>query len=235
MPIWLSGLDLGKRNDPSALVVVQATGTIVEYEYDRRLLGLYAPTKATVETLPIVRLDVRHVERFPLEMSYHAIAAAVEQRCRAIPQPRYLGLDLTGVGVAVYEMFHSTNPLGITITGGDQASIAGPNQVNVPKRDLVAAVQVGLQNKYLTIAKRLPQAELLTTELSNFREKRKALSGQASFEAWRERDHDDIVLALAIAVWMATQALIKAKKAVQNMLDAQATERLIQASSISPI
>ena len=29
----------------------------------------------------------------------------------------------------------------------------------------------------------------------------KALTGNETFESWRERDHDDLVLAVALAIW----------------------------------
>jgi len=44
-------------------------------------------------------------------------------------------------------------------------------------------------------------ANVLTEELQTFRAKVTAESGHVSFEHWRERDHDDVVLALALACW----------------------------------
>jgi hypothetical protein len=48
----------------------------------------------------------------------------------------------------------------------------------------------------------LAHAETLETELQNFRVKITAAANE-TFGAWRERDHDDLVLALALAVWHA--------------------------------
>jgi hypothetical protein len=45
-------------------------------------------------------------------------------------------------------------------------------------------------------------AETLEMELQNFRVKITAAANE-TFEAWRERDHDDLVLALALAAWHA--------------------------------
>ena len=74
----------------------------------------------------------------------------------------------------------------------------------MPKRGLVAALQVALQAKRLVIAEELPLAGLLLKELSGFRVKID-LAGHASFGydggSWREADHDDLVLATAMGVW----------------------------------
>jgi hypothetical protein len=46
----------------------------------------------------------------------------------------------------------------------------------------------------------------LRQELEAFSSKTSARTGHESFEAWRERDHDDIVLSLALALWAARRA-----------------------------
>ena len=45
-------------------------------------------------------------------------------------------------------------------------------------------------------------AEVLVRELSTFRAKVNIATGNESFEAWRSRDHDDMVLAVALAAWL---------------------------------
>lgn len=54
----------------------------------------------------------------------------------------------------------------------------------------------------MRIAKGLPNVETLINELENFKVKI-SVSGNESFEAWRESVHDDLVLATAMAVWQA--------------------------------
>ncbi|WP_145241183.1 hypothetical protein [Urbifossiella limnaea] len=70
----------------------------------------------------------------------------------------------------------------------------------MPKKDLVGAVQAVLGTLRLKIAPGLPLAEVLAKELESFRVKVTADRNE-SFESWRERDHVDLVLALALAVW----------------------------------
>jgi hypothetical protein len=77
----------------------------------------------------------------------------------------------------------------------------------VPKIDLVACLQVLMQNKKLEIAKGLRDGETLAKELKSFKAKISA-SGHTSYEAsgdWRESDHDDLVLACALSAWYATK------------------------------
>jgi hypothetical protein len=72
----------------------------------------------------------------------------------------------------------------------------------VPKRDLVSGVQVALQSRTLKIASELSEAETLARELQNFTVK---ITDSANdvYGAWRVGTHDDLVLAVALAVWKA--------------------------------
>ncbi len=90
----------------------------------------------------------------------------------------------------------------ITITGGDQVTRDG-RDVRVPKRDLVGVVQALLQTGRLKIAPDMPLTSVLLAELQNFKATISA-AGHDSYGAgqdWREGNHDDIVLAVALAAW----------------------------------
>jgi hypothetical protein len=76
----------------------------------------------------------------------------------------------------------------------------------VPKRDLAGGIQVALQTSRLKIAAGLPDTQVLVQELQNFRVKI-SLAGHDSYgagtgEEWRVGAHDDLVLAVAIALWV---------------------------------
>ena len=71
----------------------------------------------------------------------------------------------------------------------------------VPKKDLVGAVQVLMQNARLRVAASLAEAATLRAELQNFRMKQNAATAHESYEHWRDGDHDDLVLAVAVAAW----------------------------------
>ncbi len=92
----------------------------------------------------------------------------------------------------------------MTITGGEAAT-REPGGYRVPKRDLVGALQVLLQQERLHVAQGLPEAATLVRELLDFRVKLSD-AGHDSYGAWREGTHDDLVLAVALAVWRAEKA-----------------------------
>jgi hypothetical protein len=73
--------------------------------------------------------------------------------------------------------------------------------LRVPKRDLISATLVLLQNGQLKIAEGLALRETLVKELLNFRVKINIATAHDSYEAWREGDHDDLVLSVALACW----------------------------------
>ena len=58
----------------------------------------------------------------------------------------------------------------------------------------------------LKISRALPEAAQLVEELQNFKIK-VTLAGNDTYEAWRESDHDDLVLAAAMAAWYGEKKL----------------------------
>jgi hypothetical protein len=113
-----------------------------------------------------------------------------------------LVIDATGVGRPVVDMIRQAKlePVAITIHGGD--AVTFENGWRVPKRDLVSIVQVLLQTDRLKFAADLPIVGTLVQELLAFRVKISE-AGHDSYGSWREGAHDDLVLALACAVWWA--------------------------------
>jgi hypothetical protein len=181
---FILGLDLGQVNDPSALV-------IVECQWPASSEGL-----ATYQ--------VRHIERM-LGWPYPQVVDQVRRRIVQLPRPCqwWLTADATGVGRPVIDMFTQAklDPVSITIHGGEQVQQDG-RAYRVPKRDLVSALQVCLQTGRLKIASQLPLAAMLVDEMLAFRVRIDIGTGHDSYSAWREKDHDDIVLATAMAVWL---------------------------------
>jgi hypothetical protein len=216
-PKYFAGLDLGQLSDYTALAILEHVG----------------PGERA--SLPDQTFHVRHLHRYPLGTSYPAIVDDVARLFDLPPLNGevVLSVDATGVGVAVMDLFQQATrwpklinhdvitgrPLyapphrpklrltrlhPITITGGDQVHREG-RAYRVPKRDLVGAVQVGLQGMGLKIAPDLEFAETLTRELRDFRVK-VSLAGHDSYgvaDEWRQGQHDDLVLAVSLAAWTA--------------------------------
>jgi hypothetical protein len=77
----------------------------------------------------------------------------------------------------------------------------------IPKRELVAEVAIKLQTGKIKIAPTLAEAEILKEELKNFKCKISS-SGHDTYGAgddWRVGNHDDLVLATALALWTASR------------------------------
>ena len=71
----------------------------------------------------------------------------------------------------------------------------------MPKRDLVGALEVPFHSGRLKVAAGLDLWGTLRTELQTFRRKVSLTTGMDTYEHWRESDHDDLVLAAALACW----------------------------------
>jgi len=175
------GLDLGQAADYTAIAIVEQEGE---------------------------RYEARHLERMSLGTPYPEVAAHVKALLEsdAVAEDTGLVVDATGVGAPVVDMLRKEGlrPVAIYITSGDKATREG-STFHVPKRDLVSTAAVLLQNKRLKIAADLPQAAALVNELLAFKVKVDPATAHDSYGAWREGTHDDLVLALALALWTMEQ------------------------------
>ncbi len=90
--------------------------------------------------------------------------------------------------------------VGVLIHGGDKASHEGQSW-RVPKRDLVEAPQCYFQTGRLRVAGKLNLGPVLSQEMLDFRVKIDPMTAHDSYSAWREEDHDDLVLSVALAAW----------------------------------
>jgi hypothetical protein len=61
-----------------------------------------------------------------------------------------------------------------------------------------------MQQKRLKVAGGMPEAALLVKEMQAM-QVRQSTFGQEQFACWREKEHDDLVLATALACWWATE------------------------------
>jgi hypothetical protein len=108
-----------------------------------------------------------------------------------------LAVDATGVGNPVVDLMRRAGMgceiSAISITGPGRAVHVG-NVWNVPKVDLWAALAVVLERGEIRIAQDMPCAGALVKEL----EELQLASGSA-----RAGHHDDLAMALALAVWKA--------------------------------
>lgn len=196
---YFVGLDLGQASDYTALAVVERQEQ---------------PSDALFPLPP--RYAVLHLRRWALGTPYTGIVADVATLLDRHPLPGcVLTVDATGVGRAVVDAFRvaladrSSRPqpparlVPITITAGFHARPEAQGW-HVPKRDLAGVLSVLLGERRFAIAN-LPERSALLKELRMFKVKVTA-AGNETFEAWRERDHDDMVFAVALPTWYAERA-----------------------------
>jgi hypothetical protein len=153
-------------------------------------------------TAPAPIFQVGHLERLPLGTSYPGIVAHVGRLLTKLPGRPELVIDFTGVGRPVFDMFvyAGISPTGVVITSGTDETHHRMTR-SVPKLTLVSRLQALLHEGRLKILRELAEAETLVRELQDFRSEFTA-AGHLTFNA-RTGKHDDLVLALAIAVWRA--------------------------------
>jgi hypothetical protein len=185
---YFLGLDLGQTRDFTALAVLERS----------------PPTDAGAAVEP-PEYALRHLHRFPLGTPYTEIVPAVVALVRDGPLVESpVVVDQTGVGRAVVDLMRRAVGwvVPVTITGGHAVTVTEDRSFHVPKKELVTCLQVVMQSRRLRIARGLHEADVLVRELQQFQVKITA-SANETFGVWREGQHDDLVLAVALACWWA--------------------------------
>lgn len=187
--------------------------------------------------VPTQRYEGVHLHRFPLGTPYPTMVRYVCELLRTPQmrgQTAALALDATGVGVPVLDLFREAPDLGtpvvaISITAGNEPRVddTGLN-FWVPKRDLVGVLTVLMPEPRdeddpqsvppdaprLLMSAALPLTTLFLAEAYNFKAKIN-VRGHDAYEAggvgpageWREGEHDDVVLSVALACWYAHRGI----------------------------
>ncbi len=88
----------------------------------------------------------------------------------------------------------------VVISSGHAVIRGDDGCTQVPKKELVSVLQLLLQTQRLKVAAGMPLAEALSREMAAFGANIKVAGGDAEM-SWREREHDDLVLAVALAAW----------------------------------
>lgn len=181
MTAFFIGLDMGQAQDSTALALLAG-------EVERGQV-CYA---------------LRHLKRWPPGTCYPRIAEDLSQLLRT-PGIRNcrLVVDQTAVGQAVANLFRpreATSTRLVLISAGHAVSRAEDGCTHLPKKELVSVLQVLLQTQRLKVAAGMALVEELTREMASFRARVK-VAGSDEDVSWREREHDDLVLAVALAAW----------------------------------
>jgi hypothetical protein len=199
---YLIGVDIGQMVDFTALAIVERVAPPAGPPPHPHEVGQFPVPPAAP-----ARYIVHHLQRFELRTPYpHIVNRIVEllHRPELAGQPMALLLDTTSVGRAILDMFKHANvrPQAITIHGGSKITNEGL-EWHVPKKALVFALTSLAQARpvRLALGDQLPFAADVRREMQSFTAKINPETSHESFLAWREADHDDLLLSLAMACW----------------------------------
>lgn len=183
------GLDLGQKVDFSAVAIAESEDP------------WHAWIPPTWDGLMI-----RYLYRFPIGTSYPGVVETIRSftRSRRLWRRCSLVVDATGVGAPVVDLLREADLecelVPVTITGGDRARAqSGWNYV--PKAELVTNLQVMLEKGRLKIARDMKETGNLVKELCAMRSMPKESRGRVRFGAGGVGEHDDLVMAVALACW----------------------------------
>jgi hypothetical protein len=201
---FVVGIDLGQTIDSTAVAVIEHSVQPLETwaPAPAKSSNYYSILRQDTET----RFDVRHLERLPLGTSY---PSQVQHVVELMSRPPLRGCDLvvdqTGVGAAVADLFDRTalKPVRVIISAGFDAVHHGKNKWSVPKTEIISALDARLNTQELRFAATLRESEAMREELKDFR-RHLTSAGRATYTA-RAGAHDDLVLAVGIALWWITK------------------------------
>lgn len=157
---------------------------------------------------------VRQLRRYPAGVGYPEIARSVADLVSRPPVARteaesdyrtkpHLIVGVTAVGLSVGDLFAGAPAAvrPVMITAGDQVLEAN-GVARWPKRELIGLLQRRLQEKQLTVSKKLPDSGSLLEEMQGYTTRVRL---GAEGDDWRREGGrlDDLVLAVALACFAA--------------------------------
>ncbi len=185
------GLDLGKRQDHSALVVVELSW----------ILGPLSPVTQAHSRVP--QLTVRYASRLPLGFETTGLPRFVRDAAQSFPllaalrHPGTLLVDATGNGHTVIELLRADrNGLllkPVSISSGYQARQLADSYYSIPRTDLLTRLKLLFERGLLKIERPAAGMDFLERELIEFE------------PGGRQQEHDDLIMALSLAVWQAVE------------------------------
>jgi len=145
---------------------------------------------------------IGHLERLPLKTPYPAQIERVRYIMHHLPRETNLVVDFTGVGRGIYDILVDAglSPIGVTIHSGFETHANANGSIfSVPKSTIVSTLVARLHGGELVVHRALKDWPVLRRELLNFRPE----ITRSGTETWNARsgEHDDLVLALGLAVF----------------------------------
>jgi hypothetical protein len=204
------GVDPGQVRDPCAICVIEKCDGVDDHgsPYERHT----NQTEALGLQKKAERWRCVHIERLKLGTKYgditrHAASMLADPKLQRDTDSNRsaceLVLDFGGIGRGVAEdmIDAGLDPVCVNLTGGLETNWKRRHLYNVPKEQAVIQLDARLNHdRYpLSFSKHLTEADTLKQEIADF-VRSVSGAGRMRYEA-RTGKHDDMVMALAIAVW----------------------------------
>jgi hypothetical protein len=195
------GLDLGKERDHTVLALCERRWQLGEWS-----AALHDHARRPVLVLrDLVRLPLRTAYTQVPQLLKNAFARYEAASPYAVPvqTDRDVVVDAGGVGGGVLDIIRqsqhqrylpSLRLVPVFTSAGHEPGLTATGCYTVPKRDLLTALRAAIESRSLVVPRRLKMAEELFRELAGFRE-----NGRSTAR------HDDLAMALCLAVWWATR------------------------------
>lgn len=192
---YFIGVDLGQRRDRTAIAIIERSEIIAE-----------RPDPVTWARERVIRNQVRHLERISLGTPYTVVTQRIARMADKLAESGgcSVAVDATGVGLPVVDTLRIPvrlwRLLPVTIVYAERENYSD-GFWRVPKRDLIASLQLAFDASEFSIARRLKDTPALVEELTSMRVTRRPSA--ATQYASPGTAHDDLALALALAWWAA--------------------------------
>jgi len=192
-PMWYLALDLGQRRDHSALAALNLRWTA------------HGRCPVTFEYLFEPNLEIRFLKRFPIGISYEKLYDLLRQRLQqfdsAVPaRNRQLIIGAGGPGPPIVDRLRRNLSDKVTIkpviiTGGKGANTLSGGYTGLPRRTIIANLQLLMAARTLKCDPNLDGWPILKEELLE-------LSGVHTHPDDYD-SHDDVAIATGLAAWAA--------------------------------
>ncbi len=185
-----NGLDLGRRKDHSALAGLDLL-------WSRR-----GHCPLTYAHLYQPRLHIRYLTRFPLGTDYDDLHTLVSRRLELRSRKQELVIDAGGPGPPIIDRLRNTLTANVSIrpvfiTGGKAENTLSGGYLAIPRRSLISTLLLTIDAHSITCDEDLENWDLFEQELIELR-------GDTSHPG-TSNGHDDLVIALALAVYAAVR------------------------------
>ncbi len=205
------GLDLGEVKDYSALAAIHEVvdpPSEAKGQMRRWILRYLYPFSERPDYEKVVAMVARFMSSEELWPDVvHARSQLGDPLVVKKDKRPTLVIDDSGVGRGIYRMFRmqEIRPIGVSITGASQGAPRRDRKESgrwkVPKVQLIFDLIQAIDTKRLEVPAGLEHWDTLREQLLHFSRKQNERTGHIRFEHERATDKDDLVMAVALALW----------------------------------